>query len=154
RALLGTYKRFNNEEAKHTNDSEHRRRAYERKAEAVAEVILSTAPTRHLNDFRQAFRAVTLTPSTQIIALALIRCGDPRDILRLTRRVAEAPSRIEYWHQIEVAHAAAERMTEVAKTIPVALRRVCERNEFWERLDSSSARGHDFWVQESGNRTL
>jgi hypothetical protein len=124
---------WNLQEAAHAEErSRFRRAIYEKKATALATAILRTATARDLNSLRRVFERITLTPSAQYYALALIGVGTTGDLLRIIRKVEIADREIRYWFQVQVARAIEKRITQLGGKMPGTLQRVYRRKAFWE----------------------
>jgi hypothetical protein len=157
-ALLGAYVVWNQKEASHIDVRSGRVRAfYEDKATALALTILSVATVRNLPPLRRTFESITLTPSAQYCALALLNVGKTRDVLRIIKKVGREPKEVRYWFNLGVAHATEKRMNELATGVPGTLLRVVAKRAFWEdpRNSRSRLRGRDLLsVQVQNNRAL
>lgn len=131
--LLESYLYWNRKEASQLGGSNYRLRAiYEQKATSLAMAVMRTATANNLRLLRESFDAVTLTPSAQYCALALIRVGGSGDIIRVIRRVEQADDEIQYWFQIEMGRIVEDRMANVSDALPIALLQICEKKGFWD----------------------
>jgi len=132
-ALLDCYLFWNLKEAGLKEDTNRRLWiAYEGKATSLAETILRVSTHQNLEPLRGTFKKLSLTPSAQYVAKALIRLGSSSDIVTIIKRIEQADYQINYWFQIEMGEVVGKRMTELGGPIPAELLRISERNDFWK----------------------
>jgi len=75
-ALLDAYFEWNQKEARLADEMNRRlSRVYEDKASALAKTILRLSTKQNLKPLRNSFEKITLTPSAQYLALALVHAG-------------------------------------------------------------------------------
>jgi energy-coupling factor transporter ATP-binding protein EcfA2 len=132
RSLLEAYVRWNRKEAEHWGRGYRLRAVYEDKASTLAMALLRIATKRELVLLRNSFQRISLTPSAQYYALALIRIGKSSDVLKVIRRVARADHDIRYWFQIEMGRIVEKRMAELGGRLPGEFLRVHKKKGFWE----------------------
>ena len=131
--LLDCYLFWNLKEAGLKDDTNgHLWRIYEGKATALAETILKVSSQQNLGPLRRVLRKVSLTPSAQYLAKALIRLGSSSDIVALIKKVEQADYQINYWFQIEMGQIVGRRMTELGEPIPTELLQILQRDDFWK----------------------
>lgn len=156
--LLPEYFARNTEEAKHFRLSNRSRREfYEGRANTFALPVFRLASQADLPVLREAVRQIQLTPSAQYVILALLRVGDGTDVLPVLRAIAQSEIEIRYWLQIEVAHAAEERMNALGAGIPPEVKLVLEKKDFWENpalRDRERATEGALPLKNMSNRTL
>jgi hypothetical protein len=132
-ALLDCYLLWNLKEAGLKEDNNRRLwRVYEGKATALAETILRVSVQQNLEPLRSVFQKLSLTPSAQYLAKALIRLGNSSDIVTVIKRVEQADYQINYWFQIEMGQIVGRRMVELGGPIPTELLQISRRNDFWK----------------------
>ena len=130
--LLDCYLFWNQKEAGLNEDTNPRLwRAYEGKATALAEAILRVSKQQNLEALRSVFKKLSLTPSAQYVAKALIRLGSSGDIVTIIKRIEQAEYQINYWFQIELGEVVGRRTAELGGPIPAELLRISRRNDFW-----------------------
>ncbi len=132
-ALLDCYLFWNLKEAGLKEDANRRLWiAYEGKATSLAETILRVSTQHNLEPLRGTFKKLSLTPSAQYVAKALIRLGSSSDIVTIIERIEQADYQINYWFQIEMGEVVGKRMAELGGPIPAELLRISQRNDFWK----------------------
>jgi len=133
RALLHAYRHWNMKEAERIQfENDPRYAIFESKATALSKTILKAATKRDLKQLRQGLEEINLTPSAEHYALALMRTGQAKDVLRIIRKVEKATIEVHYWFHVGIAQAIGKRMTELQVPPPRLLLRMCERKAFWE----------------------
>jgi len=132
RSLLEAYLNWNRKEAEHWDRGYRLRAVYEDKASALAMALLRAAAKRDLMLLRNSFQRISLTPSAQYYALALVRLGNSSDVVRVINRVARSDHDIRYWFQIEMGRIIEKRSTELGERLPGELLRVVKKKSFWE----------------------
>jgi hypothetical protein len=157
-ALLRAYKRWNKKEAVDMEYRDRERRASsEDKASALSETILRTATKENLNQLRQTFNRITLTPSAQYFVLALLRVGSAKDVSQVVRNVERSSTYIQYWFQIEVARSIEKRMRALKGKLPRRLQRILAKKAVWENPlaeKSKFSRKDLLHLKDGYNRTL
>jgi len=132
-ALLDAYLESNQKEAGLAGRMNRRlSRVYEHKASALAKTILRLSTKQNLKPLRDLFEKITLTPSAQYCAIALVLLGSSADIVKTIKKVEQAGYDIRYWFQIEVGRIIERRMKEIGGPIPIELLRICRRKGFWD----------------------
>ena len=132
-ALLDAYFEWNQKEARLADEMNRRlSRVYEDKASALAKTILRLSTKQNLKPLRNSFEKITLTPSAQYLALALVHAGTSADIVRTIKKVEQAGYDIRYWFQIEMGRIFEKRMREIGGPVPIELLRICRRKGFWD----------------------
>jgi hypothetical protein len=131
-ALLDAYLKWNQKEARITGEINMRlSRLYEDKATALATTILRLSTKRNLKALRSLLEKITLTPSAQYCALALVHLGSLTDIVKTIKKVEQVAYDIRYWFQIEMGHIIEKRMEEIGGPVPNELLRICRKRGFW-----------------------
>jgi hypothetical protein len=131
-ALLDAYVEWNQKEARSVEGkNRHLSMVYEDKASVLAKTILRLSSKQNLEALRRSFQKITLTPSAQYFALALVRVGGSADIVRTIKKIEQAGYDIRYWFQIEMGRIFEKRMRELGGPVPIELVRVCRRKGFW-----------------------
>jgi energy-coupling factor transporter ATP-binding protein EcfA2 len=131
-ALLGAYLKWNQKEAGLAGKMNRRlSRIYEDKASVLAKTIFRLSTKRNLKPLRNLFEKITLTPSAQYFALALLLLGSSADIVKIIKKVEQVGYDIRYWFQIEMGRIIEKRMKEIGGPIPIELLRICRRKGFW-----------------------
>lgn len=157
-ALVEAYLHWNDLEAQHMNeDSYYRRALYEDKARILAQAIRRVATPRDLKTLRDSFGSITLTPSSQYYAQALLRVGTVQDVVRIIKKLGDCRNEVRYWIRIEMARAIENRMAELQAGIPPALRRIASKKMFWKDPRREGARfSHrdQLPLKQQGNRGL
>jgi energy-coupling factor transporter ATP-binding protein EcfA2 len=132
-ALLDAYVEWNQKEARFVDGMNTRlSMVYENKALVLAKTILRLSSKQNLVPLRNAFEKITLAPSAQYFALALVHVGSSADIVRTIKKVERAEYAVQYWFQIEVGRIFEKRMREIGEPVPIQLLRICQRKGFWD----------------------
>jgi hypothetical protein len=157
-ALLDAYLEWNQREAGLAGKMNRRlSRVYEDKASVLAKAILRLSTKDNLKPLRNSFEKITLTPSAQYCALALILLGTSADIVTTIKKVEQVSYDIRYWFQIEMGRIFERRMKEIGGPVPIELLRICRREGFWDddRGRTSKVVGKDkLPLKHSDNRAL
>jgi hypothetical protein len=132
-ALVDAYVEWNQKEARFLDGMNMRlSMVYEDKASVLAKTILRLSSKQNLKPLRNAFEKITLTPSAQYFALALVHVGSSADIVRTIMKVESVEYAVQYWFQIEVGRIVEKRMREIGGPVPIQLLRICRRKGFWD----------------------
>lgn len=129
RVLLQTYESLNSRERERYENV-----ALYEKANALAVAIRAATRETNLPALRGTVGRIRLTASARALVLALLEHGEPKDLDLVLTRVAQEPEKIDFWNHTELGRAVARRMEEFGDGLPVFLKRLLEKREFWEYL--------------------
>jgi hypothetical protein len=157
-ALLDAYLMWNQKEAGLVGKMNRRlSRVYEEKASALAKTILRLSTKRNLKPLRNSLKKISLTPSAQYCALALVLLGNSTDIVKTIKKVEQVGYDVRYWCQIEMGRIVEKRMKEIGGPVPIELLRIYRRKGFWDgdlSWRSKVAAKDKLLLKYMGNRAL
>lgn len=137
-SLLDAFRQANVEEARRSEATEagggNRRllRFSEQRTLALAEAIWRSVSKNNICALRDEFQTMKFTTSAWPLALALATFGETEDIELICKRVAEEKRSVQYWQQITISRALAERLAVLGNQAPSWMVELLDRREFWE----------------------
>jgi hypothetical protein len=142
RAMADTFLRWNSEDSRRYNQGEtwsYKRSKISTVAMALGDAINRCMQAKFLPCLRQMFKAISLTPASRGVMLALIRHASPRDIQQLLERIAQTRYELDIWNHTELGLAASKRLEACSTGIstPTFLKDIMKKREFWEYISST-----------------